>query len=370
MIETRTDLLQAIRKLPAKADFPQRSYKANWIRWLSKYQAKGGDRVNPHRGAEFIYNAINLPGWIVWLAAASGISPQLVHKAANAVAPKESRMTQAAAVRRVLPWSVVAKQLENARGAPNSDEQARNPPWTRDELILALELYMRNPVSPPSKSSVEVQELSATLNKLGVALGFAENNKFRNANGVYMKMMNFRRFDPEYTATGKVGLTRGNRDEKEVWREFSQDKARLVNVAHAIRQAITLPSEGTLDFDDEGITEAEEGRLLTRLHRRRERSRKLVEQRKLKALEELGRLRCEACSFDFEERYGSRGKGFIEAHHTKPVETLVEGSKTKLEDLALLCANCHRMVHATRPWLTVNELQRLLGKSSAVPANK
>jgi hypothetical protein len=59
-----------------------------------------------------------------------------------------------------------------------------------------------------------------------------------------------------------------------------------------------------------------------------------------------------------------------EAHHTKPVETLVEGSKTKLEDLALLCANCHRMVHATRPWLTVNGLRHLLSKSNAVSANK
>jgi hypothetical protein len=83
---------------------------------------------------------------------------------------------------------------------------------------------------------------------------------------------------------------------------------------------------------------------------------------------ELGRLRCEACYFDFEERYGSRGKGFIEAHHTKPVETLVEGSKTKLDDLALLCANCHRMVHSTRPWLSIPELRELIQRhTNAAP---
>ena len=146
-----------------------------------------------------------------------------------------------------------------------------------------------------------------------------------------------------------------------MWREFAHDKDRLTHVANAIRQAVTLPStEYAPDVDDEGIIEAEEGRLLTRLHRRRERSRKLVEQRKLKAIREIGRLRCDACSFDFEERYGPRGKGFIEAHHTKPVETLVEGSKTKLDDLALLCANCHRMVHATRPWLTISQLRELI----------
>jgi predicted HNH restriction endonuclease len=228
----------------------------------------------------------------------------------------------------------------------------------KGELILALELYMRNPASPPGKANIEVQELSATLNKLGAALGFKENTKFRNANGVYMKMMNFRRFDPEYTASGKVGLTRGNKDEEEVWREFAHDKERLRKVASAIRQAITLPSNEGLSEDE--IVEAEEGRLLTRLHRTRERSRRLVERRKLRALKEHGHLRCEACSFDFEERYGARGKGFIEAHHTKAVETLVEGSKTKLEDLALLCANCHRMIHATRPWLTIDGLRELI----------
>jgi len=245
----------------------------------------------------------------------------------------------------------------------------RNPPWTRDELILALELYMRNRASPPSKTSVEVQDLSAILNKLGAALGFGENNKFRNANGVYMKMMNFRRFDPEYTASGKVGLTRGNKDEEDVWREFARDKVRLTNVANAIRKAITLPSENLSDFNEDEIVEAKEGRLLTRLHRIKERSRKLVEQRKLKAIRELGRLRCEACSFDFEKKYGSRGKGFIEAHHTKPVETLVEGSKTKLDDLALLCANCHRMVHSTRPWLSIPELRELIQRTANDPSH-
>jgi 5-methylcytosine-specific restriction protein A len=35
----------------------------------------------------------------------------------------------------------------------------QNADWTRDELILALELYMRNPRSPPSKKSNEVAEL-------------------------------------------------------------------------------------------------------------------------------------------------------------------------------------------------------------------
>jgi predicted RNA-binding protein with PUA-like domain len=112
---------------------------------------------------------------------------------------------------------------------PNSTHEVhagphRNPPWTRDELILALELYLRNPSSPPGKESRAVIELSELLNKLGRVLGQRDDETFRNANGVYMKMMNFRRFDQDYTSAGKVGLTRGNKDEEAVWLEFSEDR--------------------------------------------------------------------------------------------------------------------------------------------------
>jgi 5-methylcytosine-specific restriction protein A len=77
----------------------------------------------------------------------------------------------------------------------------RNPTWHRDELILALDLYISNPASPPGKNSNEVLELSNTLNALAVALGASGQQTFRNPNGVYMKVMNFRRFTPSATAT-------------------------------------------------------------------------------------------------------------------------------------------------------------------------
>jgi putative restriction endonuclease len=36
---------------------------------------------------------------------------------------------------------------------------------------------------------------------------------------------------------------------------------------------------------------------------------------------------------------------------------LKDGDTTRLEDLALLCANCHRMIHRASPWLSVEELR-------------
>jgi len=255
---------------------------------------------------------------------------------------------------------------------PRTPDATRRPPvWSRDELILALELYMQDRSSPPDKRSQEVLELSAVLNRLGQALGTARGDAFRNANGVYMKMMNFRRFDPQFTNDGRVGLTRGNKDEAVVWEEFSADPSRLKAVAAAIVLALNerVGEEDEVVEDEVGIEEAPEGRLLTRVHRTRERNRQLVQERKKKALKEHGRLFCEACGFDFGEHYGKAASHIIDCHHTKPVHTLVDGSKTRLEDLALLCANCHRVVHASRQWLSIDQLrERIAAARCSVPA--
>lgn len=199
------------------------------------------------------------------------------------------------------------------------------------------------------------------LNRMGRALEVHGSGDFRNPNGVYMKMMNFRRFDPAYTGRGHVGLTRGNKDEEVVWNEFARDRPRLAKVAAAIRAAVEQDAAelAELSIDDEGM-EAPEGRVLTRLHRVRERNQKLVEQRKTKALREKGALTCEVCEFDYEKCYGKRGYGFIEAYHTRALASLPGNGMTKLEDLALVCANCHRMIHAQKPWLSVEELRAIL----------
>ena len=106
--------------------------------------------------------------------------------------------------------------------------------------------------------------------------------------------------------------------------------------------------------------DAPEGRILTRVHLSRERSRTLVSKKKHRFREVHDRLYCEACGFDFAEVYEERGGDYIECHHVKPVAELRPGDRTRLRDLVLLCANCHRMVHAKRPWLTVVELRQLL----------
>jgi len=243
-----------------------------------------------------------------------------------------------------------------------SSSKKRNPPWTRDELILALELYFRYDDRPlPSKTHPEVFALSSMLKAMSASLGFERSSTFRNKNGVAMKLINLSRWDPKRNQKGNAGLSRGSKEEGFVWSTFTHDRVKLSDTADAIRQMVTDPDELKTNKIDEDtwVTEAPEGKVLTRAHRYRERSRAIVESKKKQVLRKLKHLECEACSFSFEHSYGAAGQGIIDVHHTKPVHTLKPGAVTRLEDLALVCSNCHRIIHSQKPWLSIEEVKRL-----------
>jgi 5-methylcytosine-specific restriction protein A len=235
--------------------------------------------------------------------------------------------------------------------------RSRKEAWLRDELILALDLYRREGRNPPASS---VQALSELLRAIPIEPELAGNPQFRNANAVQLKVYNFVSIDPESDIEGMPRIGRGDR---EVWDEFSGDAARLSTAAAGIRESIDKMSPAETGVDEEIVAEAPEGRLLTAQHIRRERSAKLVAAKKEAVLSAAGKLACEACGFDFAAIYGEHGEGFIECHHTKPVHTLRAGQRTRLEDLALLCSNCHRMVHRRRRWLSMGELRALVAVS-------
>jgi hypothetical protein len=99
-------------------------------------------------------------------------------------------------------------------------------------------------------------------------------------------------------------------------------------------------------FDDEVSALEGETRRYLITHRRRERP---LRDAKLAAALHInaGRLRCEVpgCGFDFWEVYGSLGRHYAQVHHLDPLGTRVRASRTRLNDLVVVCANCHVMIH-------------------------
>jgi len=115
--------------------------------------------------------------------------------------------------------------------------------------------------------------------------------------------------------------------------------------------------DGKISNSDIGLEFAAlEGEIKVRSHRYRERSRELVQMAKaVFRKNHQNRLFCEVCGFDFGQAYAQAD--FIEVHHAIPLRDLKPGATTKLSDLKMVCANCHRMLHRGNPWPTITDLQ-------------
>ncbi|WP_293952399.1 MULTISPECIES: HNH endonuclease [unclassified Sphingobacterium] len=228
-------------------------------------------------------------------------------------------------------------------------KKKRNPKWQRDELILALDLYFRLEPGQIHARNPLVVELSNTLNKLPIHEDKDDYEKFRDPNGVGLKLSNFLSLDRTYSGKGMASTSKLD---KEVFEEFKDNKEMLHKLANATNlsainpeiknEIINLPN----DIDDD--VKVKEGCLLYRYHLARERNTTIVKKKKEKVLKLHGKLECELCSFDFEKVYGEIGHGFIEFQYKKPLYSLLEETATSLDDLMLVCSNCHSILH--RGW--------------------
>jgi predicted HNH restriction endonuclease len=101
----------------------------------------------------------------------------------------------------------------------------------------------------------------------------------------------------------------------------------------------------------------EEGRIFKEEQYFRKRNRDLILEKK-----NLSEHICEVCGFNFAAVYGERGNGFIEAHHLVPIS---RGERVNtIHDIALVCSNCHSMIHRTNPPISVDELKELMERTA------
>jgi len=87
--------------------------KKQWRRWLGTYEEpEYPRRKDSNRTAQFVYNHLLVPEWVLWLGEASGVSETVVRnamKAACSVQP--NRATQCAAIRKIIPWKIIEYKL-------------------------------------------------------------------------------------------------------------------------------------------------------------------------------------------------------------------------------------------------------------------
>ncbi|MBA7513012.1 hypothetical protein ES705_05021 [subsurface metagenome] len=113
-------------------------------------------------------------------------------------------------------------------------------------------------------------------------------------------------------------------------------------------------------FDDEEYEEGEQKEVM-RKHKYYERSGTVISEAKRNA-KTKGRFFCEVCKFNFETNYDPIGQRFIECHHKTPIATGGK-RKTSVKNLAIVCSNCHRMLHrkeSNGAYPTINRLKQIV----------
>ncbi|MGH3380711.1 MAG: HNH endonuclease [Actinoallomurus sp.] len=248
-----------------------------------------------------------------------------------------------------------------------STSSVRSPDWTRDELILTCALVLRNGWREVKKNDPLALDLSDLLRALPTHPQETRGQNFRNANGVQRKTADLATAHPDY----KGVRTKGGQLTEQVVMEFITRQDEMLAAADRIRAALDSSDPdlrraiATPDpqEEDDDVT-AVEGRVLERVHRFRERNPRLRREKIRSVGRAGGTLACQVCGFDFAERFGPHGDGYIEVHHVVPLHE-TGTSETRLTDLALVCANCHRMSHRrlerTGTWPSPTELQALMG---------
>ena len=156
---------------------------------------------------------------------------------------------------------------------------------------------------------------------------------------------------------------KGGIGQSNVWFADKEEGQEIVNRVTSLINEAVIPTLPDVDQSQSIL----EGNPRLVAHLRRERNSAIVKAKKDATLRATGKLCCEACGFDFKEVYREFGDGFCEVHHLQPLAKADRVVKTELGDLAIVCSNCHRIIHRTDPMLSISNLAKHLQRKHAQP---
>lgn len=227
-----------------------------------------------------------------------------------------------------------------------------NPKWTREETLLALDLlYKHN--APLDRRHTEVIALSDLLQNASIHPAVRRRNNFRNPDGVALKMQNL-------LSAAEPGrkLSSSKADKAAVADYPKARKDELAVLANSLRASF-ISNDGPDELPDDEVFV--EGRWLTVRHRQRDQRLRQRLLTKLRGTE----LQCEMCNVSPPPIDRGFQESRYEAHHRVPLAEAEHERETRVADMALLCACCHRTLHKMisryRRWVSVAEGRSLLG---------
>ena len=206
--------------------------------------------------------------------------------------------------------------------------------FTRDEVILALDVLYFSENGRVTADSDEIKELSLLLNRLPIHPLENRRADFRNPHGVAVQLSKFR----SNCNTGKKDPHLGS-----VFFDVAFEYEDRIDELHSIAKSIRKNKEVFVSLfgsplEDNGFPE---GILLGHLHN-------IIEQRDGAKLELNDH--CEICNSRPALCY--RNVGPLLQNHLAVAPTLMDYSKKyRANSFLTVCPTCHAALHRYRPWL-------------------
>lgn len=232
-------------------------------------------------------------------------------------------------------------QIRDSSGAATAErlklgrDDMSNAPFTRDEVILALDTLYSSGKERLSPDDDIIQELSILLNNLPVVHNARRNINFRNQHGITQQINGFARTYPIGKKDQNVGT---------IFYQIADEYFDRKDELHAIAETVRRNREFFQSAQFGDIVEAgsfPEGALISHLHRY------LEARDSCRAV--LSPV-CEVCRLDLGQVYKNFDGGFTQAHLLVPLTQLDAAKKYSGSDFITVCPNCHAVLHKLRPW--------------------
>ncbi|MFH1227399.1 MAG: hypothetical protein V1701_05800 [Planctomycetota bacterium] len=172
----------------------------------------------------------------------------------------------------------------------------------------------------------------------------------RTPAAIVFRLGNYSAIDPN----SKVkGLDHGGKTAEGMFNKYSGDKDELHRLADKIKEGYLIEHEDNKSQLNHERTykEGAERRFIQTTKERNNSLRKA-------AIKEYGTV-CMVCGFDFNKTYGEDiADGYIEVHHEKMLAGTEGEKETTVDEVKVVCSNCHRIIHRKKEMLDWNILKR------------
>ena len=219
-----------------------------------------------------------------------------------------------------------------------------NASFTRDEVILALDVLYSSGDQRLTAESRAITDLSELLNRLPIHAQSSRREIFRNPSGVLNQIISFRRSYEKGVKDKNVGA---------IFYEIADEYENRHNELHLISLAIqrNLDLYDNLSFGSDWETNGfPEGALLGHLHR-------IIEARDYNKV--ARDERCRICGIETNEVYNCN-RNILTIHLLVPITDLDAHKRYGASDYITVCPNCHEALHAYRPWLGREDYEAIL----------